>query len=86
MANTATASRHLPEHLGVVACVGEAAVVTHQHLADEEHDLGEEAEGEEDAGHGADLGRHVVDALERAGEDEREHPVAPVGTHQVGGE
>ena len=53
---------HLPQHLGVVAGVAQRAVVAHEHLADEEHDLGQEREREEDREHRPDLGEHVVDA------------------------
>ena len=41
----------LPDDLGVVAEVVEGTVA-HQHLPDEQHDLGQEAEGEH---HGGDL-------------------------------
>ena len=74
---------HLPQHLGVVPEVVERAVA-HEHLADEQHDLGQEAEPEEDRGDGPHLGQHVVPAGERPGEDQGQHAVTAIGAHDVG--
>ena len=47
--------RHLPQHVEVPGEVVERAVA-HEHVADEQHDLGQEREGEQDRGDRADLG------------------------------
>ncbi len=58
--------------------------VADEHVADEQHDLGQEREREQDRGDRADLGHHVVDAGQRPGEHQREHVLAAVGAHDVG--
>ena len=78
---TATGTCHRTSAFSVTK--SSAPSCDHEHLADEQHDLGQEAEAEEDGGEGPDLGEHVVVARERTGEDQRQDAVAPVGTHHV---
>ena len=75
--------RDLPDELGVVGDVVERGVAD-QGLADEQDDVGEKAESEHDGEHRADLGQDVVGPGQRPGEDDRQHSVATIGTHDVG--
>src|SRR5437773_1626091 len=53
-------NRHLPDDVGVVGHVVERPVLADQRLPDEQQHLGEDREGEDEAGDGAELGQHVV--------------------------
>ena len=58
--------------------------VADEHVADEQHDLGQEREREEDRRDRAELGDHVVDAGDRPGEHQRQHVLTAVRAHDVG--
>ena len=75
--------RHLPQHVEVAGEVVERGVAD-QHVADEQHHLRQEREGEQDGRDRADLGDHVVGAQQRSGEHQRQHLLPSIGAHHVG--
>ena len=77
--------RHLPEHVEVSRQVVEGAVA-HEHVAEEQHHLRQQREGDHDRRDGPELGDDVVEPGERPGEHQRQHPLSPVGAHDVGGD